>query len=255
MTGLAALLAEQANIKLSANHRYYVSGKAFPNVTTLIKTLDAPQLDAWKVRTQVEGTARAAFTNPPIENEPVEAYVERLKRMAAEELEHERIAREAADEGKEVHALIEWRMRKALGEDLPRPQVSEAASFREAGWLDWSKSVGLKPVAVEARVVNRALGYCGTLDLLAEVEGSVSLLDWKRARNIYESHHLQSIAYRMALEDLGFAPMPGYVLLMPPGGEPELAPCSDTQETRDSFLACLTLYNWQKGLTKKAKAA
>jgi hypothetical protein len=255
VTGLDALQAVQAEIKLTANHRYYVAGRPVPNVSTLIKMLDAPQLDAWKVRVQSEGTARAAFSNPPIENEPAEVYVERMKRLAALEFEHERVAKEAADEGKDVHALIEWRMRKALGQDVTRPKVSEEAAFREAGWLKWAKSVELEPVAVEARVVNRSLRYCGTLDLLARVKGKVSLLDWKRASRVYETHHLQSIAYRMALEDLGFEPMPGYVLLMPPGGEPELAPCSDSPETRQAFMACLTLYNWTRALAKEREAA
>jgi hypothetical protein len=254
MTPLERLQADQGNIQLGAYHRYKVDGKPMPGVTSIIKALDAPALTAWKVRTQVEGTVRATLNNPMAPNEPIEAYIERMKRLANQEFEHERVAREAADEGSQVHALIEWRMRRALGQDVPRPAVSEEAAFREAGWLDWAKSVSLKPIAVEFRLVHRALRYCGTGDLLAEVEGRVALLDWKRGKGVYESHHLQSIGYRMALEEYGFDPMPGYVLLMPPGEDPRLAQCSDSQETRDSFTACLTLYNWTKALAAKARS-
>lgn len=254
MTPIEKLTQEQERVKLGAYHRYTVDGKWMPGVTTVIKALDAPALDAWKVRTQVEGTARAAYENPPIDFEPLDAYVARMKKLAAEGLEHERIANAAADEGNQVHALIEWRMRTALGQTLPRPDVSEEAAFREAGWFDWSKSVGLKPVAVEARLANRTHRYSGTIDLLAEVDGRLSLLDWKRSKGVYESHHLQSIGYRMALEDLGFDQMPGYVLLMPPGEEPRLAPCRDDADTRASFLACLHLYNWMRELKKENAA-
>jgi hypothetical protein len=255
MKGLAELLAEQARVRLTANHRYYVDGKPMPAVTTITKMLDAPQLDAWKVKTQVLGTANAAFNNPPLENEPQEQYAARLARIAADQYEHERIADEAAVEGSEVHGLIEWRMRTQLGEEVSRPAVSEAAAFREAGWSEWAKAVGLKPLAVEARVISRSLRYCGTIDLLAEVNGVPSLLDWKRSKAVYESHHLQSIAYRMALEEMGFDPMPGYVLLMPPGGDPELAPCRDDDATRAAFRACVDLYNWTRSLARERKAA
>lgn len=250
MTPLERLAQEQARVKLGAYHRYTVDGEWFPGVTTIIKTLDAPQLDAWKVRTQVEGTARAAYDNPPIDFEPLDAYIARMKKLAAEGMEHERIAKAAADEGAQVHALIEWRMRTQLGEKLPRPDVSEEASFREAGWLDWAKSVGLRPLAVESRLANRTHRYSGTIDLLAEVEGRIALLDWKRSTGVYDSHLLQSIGYRMALEDLGFAPMLGYVLLMPPGEEPRLALCRDDEDTRAAFLACLHLYTWTKALAR-----
>ncbi len=251
MKGLDALLAAQDSIKLTANHRYYVDGRPVPGCTTLIKKLDAPQLDNWRVKVQSEGTARAAFHNPPRENEPVEDYVIRMRAMAETLFEADRIAKEAADEGTEVHSLIDWRMRTALGEKLPRPVVSEAAAFREAGWVDWAKSVDLRPIASEFRLYNPRLRYCGTGDLLAWINGKVSLADWKRSRgDVYESHILQSIGYRMALEEYGFDPMPGYVLLMPPGGDIRLAECRDDQETRDAFRACVHLYSWTNSLKR-----
>lgn len=250
MTPLQALMDAQSQIKLSANHRYYVDGRPVPGTTTLIKCLDAPQLDNWRVRQQVSGTARAAFNNPPQEDEPIEAYTARLEKLAAAQYEADRVADEAAIEGTQVHELIAWRLWKMMGVDAPRPVVSEEAAFRESGWLHWAKDVKLKPLAVEAKLFNRALRYCGTLDLLAEVEGRIGLLDYKRSKAVYESHHLQSIGYRMALEEIGFDPMPGYVLLMPPGGDPDLRPCRDDEATREAFRACVSLYNWTRSLAK-----
>lgn len=248
---LKAFREAEKSIKFSpAAHRYSVDGGPMPSVSAVIKSLAAPALENWKIKQQVEGTAKAAFANPPRENEPIEGYIARMKALAAEGMEHEKVAKEAADEGKDVHLVLEWRMRTELGEVLPRPKVSEAAAFREAGWMDWAKSVGLKPLAVEGRLANRRMRYCGTFDLLAIINGQVSLLDFKRASAVYESHILQSVGYKMCLEELGFARMPGYVLLMPPGETPRLAECEDTEETRAAFLACLSLYNWTKALAK-----
>ncbi len=252
MKGLDALLAVQDSIKLTTNHRYYVDGRPVPGVTTIAKVLDAPALDAWRVRTQVEGTARAAYNNPPFPNEPVESYTVRLKAMAAEQYEADRVAKEAADDGIQVHALIAWRLEKMMGKEAPRPQVSEAAAFRESGWAHWAKDVRLKPLAVEAKLLHKTLRYCGTLDLLAEVEGRVGLWDYKRSSKVYESHRLQSSAYRMALESMGFDPMPGFVLLMPEGQDVTAVELDRSEESQEAWLSCLKLYNWTNSL-KRAK--
>ncbi len=250
MTPLQALREEQAKVKLTPTHRYYVDGRQVPGTTTVIRSLNAPQLNDWRVRKQAEGTARAAFGNPPQANEPEDAYVDRMARLANEYLEADRVSDEAAAEGTEVHSLLDWRVRTMMGEKIERPVVSEAAAFREAGWVDWAKSVGLKPLATEFRFCNRPLRYCGTGDLLAEINGEVSLVDYKRSKAVYASMHLQSIAYRMGLESVGFHRMPGYVLLMPPGEALRLERCSDTDETRDAFLSCLKLYNWTNSLKR-----
>ena len=248
---VSATHAAQERLKFNQNtHRYWLDGKPIVSTTTVTKTLNAPQLNNWMVKVQVEGTARAAYSNPPSPAETVEQWTERLKRIAAQEYEHQKIARETADDGHQVHALIEWRLRRMLGQDVPRPKVSEVAAFREAGWEKWAKDVQLKPVLIETRVFNAPLRYCGTVDLAAEMEGQLCLLDWKRAKGVWESHHLQSIAYRMALESMGWPQMPGYVLLMPEGQEIRPVRLSDSQETREAFLSCLKLYRWTGQMAK-----
>src|SRR5262245_48241141 len=116
-----------------------------PSVSAIKRTLDAPQLDAWKVNVQVEGTARAAYGNPPVDGELEDSYVARLK-GAAEELEHERIAREAADVGTQCHALIEHEVKRQLGIEAPAPEASDEAMFRFAGWKEWASKSGLCPL-------------------------------------------------------------------------------------------------------------
>ncbi len=241
-----AIRTAQERLKFNQNtHRYWLDGKPIVNTTTVIKRLDAPQLDNWRVRVQVEATAKAAYDNRPRPGESRDDFAVRLAAIAAEQYEADRIAKEAADDGHQVHALIEWRLRRMLGEDVPRPKVSETAAFREAGWEHWAKDVRLKPLLIETRVFHAGLRYCGTVDLCAEMEGVVCLLDWKRAKGVWESHHLQSIAYRMALESMGWPKMPGYVLLMPEGQEIRPVRLSDSEETREAFLSCLKLYRWK----------
>lgn len=257
---LIELQGMQSRVKLGGNHRYSVDGKHKPGVTTIIKTLDAPRLDDWKVRVQVEGTARAAYSNPPLQNEPLEAYVERLKKLGAEEYEHQRLSDQAAKVGSDVHALIEHAVKGMLGQIIEKPSVCEEALFRFSGWREWATDAGLKPLASEARVFNAHAGYCGTTDLVALVEGHVSVIDFKPTAIVYPERRLQLAAYRMALAEMNWPVPSGLINCLPrDGGNIQMLDVDPTQgELSASFAAfmnCLELYQWQRQATKAERAA
>jgi hypothetical protein len=274
---LESLRALQGEIRLDARHCYWKGKARVPGVTTVIKVMDAPALDAWKVRVQVEGTARAAFRNPPppaaldhylgeawTEAERLSSeidYIERLTAIAKEEFEHERLANEAADVGKQVHALIEHAVRTQLGESVEAPTVTDEALFIFAGWADWAKRVGLKPIMAEGRVFHAAANYCGTFDLLAEVDGRPAILDWKSSPKIYPERRMQSAAYRAALLNMGFhEPLDGYIVTLPrDGGEIEMGRLEDCGPDMlgawQAFESCLSLYRWLRQLEKAERDA
>jgi hypothetical protein len=227
-------------------------------VTTIIKVLDAPFLDQWKVRVQVEGTARAAFRETPWENESEEEYVARLVALAKEQYEHERLANEAADLGQQVHALIEHAVRTELGEAISAPEATDEALFIFAGWKEWAKGVGLQPLMAEGRVYN-PIGYCGTFDLLAVIEGKPAIFDWKPQARVYPERRLQSAAYREALHVAGWPELDGYIVAMPRDGG-EITPVrletgADMQVTFQAFLSCLHLYEWTRRVQREERKA
>lgn len=255
MADFTALLADlaryQDRVRLGANHRYTADGKYRPGVTTVLRTLDAPLLDAWKVRTQVSGTARAAFANPPMENEPLEAYEARLVKLAAVQYEHERLSDAAAIVGKDVHLLVEHAVKSMLGRELPRPTVCEEALFRFSGWKEWANDVGLKPLAAEARLFNDRDDYCGTADLLALAEGQPVTLDTKPTPDLWDERRLQLCAYRKALVSMGWPEMRGAIVCIPrDGGNIRMVYAEDPgpalDATYEAFRALLLVYRWQK---------
>lgn len=246
---LIALRLEQSRVSVDKRHVYRVDGKHMPNVTTVIKVMDAPQLDAWKVRVQVEGTAKAAHANPPVFGEDEDAYTQRLVALAAEQYEHERLSEQAADTGKQVHALIEAAVREMLGEPAAplEPEPTDEARFIFAGWREWAAAVGFRPLLAEARVIHRAENYCGTLDLLALVEDRPAVVDWKTSKAIYPEMRLQSAAYRMALRSVGWPELDGYVVRLPKdGGDIHMEALGDPTDDWEAFRACLQLYRWRK---------
>jgi hypothetical protein len=267
---LESLRALQDEIRLDARHCYWKGKARVPGVTTVIKVMDAPALDAWKVRVQVEGTARAAFNNPPPhvswDSEAHELaaeveYVERLTAIAKEEFEHERLANEAADVGKQVHALIEHAVRTQLGENvggsLQVPTVTDEALFIFAGWADWAKRVGLKPIMAEGRVYHTGQDFCGTFDLLADVNGRPAILDWKSSPKVYPERRMQSAAYRHALTYSGWPALDGYIVTLPrDGGEIEMAQLGPADDGAfEAFMSCLHLYRWLRQLEKAERDA
>lgn len=254
---LAALQALQGEVTLDGRHCYRKAGKVIPGVTSVIKVMDAPALDAWKVRVQIEGTARAAYLETPRENESEDEYVGRLVALAKEEFEHERIANEAADVGKQVHALIEHAIREQLGQMSLAPEASDEALFTFAGWREWATRVRLEPLMAEGRVFHSRHEYAGCFDLLCKIAGRLAIIDWKPKPKAWPERRLQSAAYRCALNHLGFPALDGYLVSMPrDGGEIEMLQLENgpaLDETFAAFLSCLHLYRWQKALEKRIR--
>src|SRR5262249_36549226 len=44
-------------------------------------------------------------------------------------------------------------------------------------------------------------GYVGTGDLIARIDGKLSILDWKTSTRLYPTHFLQTAAYQVAYEE------------------------------------------------------
>lgn len=243
-------------VSLDARHRYSVDGSLiwrnglrWRSVTGILRVLDKPGLDNWRMKVQVEGTARMAHERPPIPGEQADAYVARIIAATAQRYEADRLSKEAADLGTQCHALVEYKIRRAMGEAPERPDVSEEAVFVCSGYDDWATRADFKPMAVECRVAHRDLGYAGTLDhiSLGVIAGEPAIIDLKTSKAVYAEHHLQLAGYALAIEQLGWPTLKGYVLRLPKDGAPIPDPMlttADAEDTRAAFLSCLRLERW-----------
>lgn len=256
--GLLARTREAAALlKFHAGrHAYYWNGKNVPGVTTITRTMAAPALVKWMVRVQAEATARYCYN---LDGESFmaeeDAFVKIAVAMAARKWEHERLANEAADVGKQAHALIEQECKRRLSRLVlsgdPYDRYSEAALWRFESWKAWAASVDFAPLAAEERVFHPTEGYAGTVDLIALVNGEVSLWDWKPpGERVYPEQRLQSAAYRKALVAHGWPEMPGYILRLPDDGSTpvpiQMCAGPALEETYRSFLALLRVSRWLK---------
>lgn len=171
-------------------HGYKVDGRKMPGVTTILgKTMPKEALINWAATT----TANAA-----IDRWDELAELPPSKRL--KELLDARFADrdQAANRGTEVHALAEKYIR---GEEVDVPEALDGHVRQYEAFVHDQR---VTPIGVELVVANRAVGYCGSVDLIADVDGRRKLVDLKTSRSgIFPETALQTVAYANAEVYLG----------------------------------------------------
>lgn len=232
---------------------YLIDGDSLPSVTHILNCIGKPALINWAAnqeRTLVTEAAADLYLDlckaPPM---PRTAYITTLQARIGKQKAHHRELAKAAEIGTQVHGLIEWSLRKSLGQTVgPEPRVVDDAQWGFMAWQDWAKSVTLRPKFIEQTVFSRVHGYAGTMDLLAEVSGRECLIDFKTGKAIYAEALLQNVAYQVALSEMGHGhPVGGLIVRLPkiqsdPAFEVvEVPPVADLFPT---FLAVKDVWRW-----------
>lgn len=233
------------------NHQYFFDGVGpWPSVTTITGVLERPALTHWKMG-QV---AQAAIENAErlIEDREagkVDAAIRYLTTLSTT----------AMDRGQRIHANIEAILHREPV--TPDPRDAEAVAGARA-WLNaQAREHGLRLVEVEVCLINETLGYGGTLDLVAELDGETWLLDWKSGKSVtwpdgqvYADHRLQLAAYANAEfiarpNDPQRHPLPAitrFGIVHVTDGGTRLYEAEVTGRDWVAFRACLALHAWLK---------
>lgn len=235
----------------TARHQYYFSGAGpWPGVTSITRVLDAPALTNWKLgevaRSAIENAERLIEDR---EAGKVDAAVKYLTTLSTT----------ARDRGSRIHGNIESILRREPF--TPDPRDADAVA-RARAWLNQQvKEHGLRPLEVEAFLINETIGYGGTLDLIAELDGETWLLDWKTGKSVagpngkvYADHRLQLAAYANAgfiarIGDPERYPLPvitRFGIVHVTDGGTRLYEADVTERDWVAFRACLNLWDWQK---------
>lgn len=130
--------------------------------------------------------------------------------------EAEAIKVAAGDKGSKVHSALSAIFR---GEEVridskfvnnskstPDNQVLEELTFEEIecikSFLDWRASLkSFKPLAWDVVVFSDQHNYAGTIDLIAEVDGQLYVIDFKTSQSIWTEYQMQVSAYARAIEN------------------------------------------------------
>ena len=210
-------------IEKRRQHWYKVSGieNLLPSVTTFLKIIDkSGPLMGWARKDALEkvGEELQAHlqTSVPWRDEDQEPWIEEVLAGAHKSIYKNQ--NNAADAGTSAHELISAILNggSPLVPESLRPAVNGARAFIEDFHL--TLEVAEYPVWHPRRL------YAGTIDMVArDADGRLVVVDWKRAKGLYDENAYQSAAYADALEALtGERVAAAYVVQLPQEAEDNL---------------------------------
>jgi len=163
--------------------------------------------------------------------------------------QYENIRDEAASKGTDAHFWISNYISGALPVDIDDKNVRNCVGE----FLKWEKQNNVGWIASELMVCNLDIGIAGTLDAIAEVNGVVTLVDFKTNKAIYpQSMYSQTAAYQWCLEyqleDLFQLPTERMILRLPKDGSRFEAHkiLSPLDVDKKMFKVALDMYNGTK---------
>ena len=158
----------------------------------------------------------------------------------------DRIASQAADFGTRVHQLCEAYSRGDKLENITHNHKEYVQAY-----IDWFDRNVKKVISVERTVVSHKYGYAGKTDMFALMkDGKSACVDVKTSKHITPVYALQTMAYKMALEEEGETVDRRMVLqIAKPTDEYPIIGAVEWEfeaDERDKtgFLASLDLFHW-----------
>jgi len=159
----------------------------------------------------------------------------------------------AADIGTVCHALVEEHVHKALGNEefkaLDRleysPLTMEVAEKAFNAYLQWEKSANIEYIRAELQLVSNEYKYGGTIDIVAKLDGKLTIIDLKTSKGVYPDHKIQIGAYRNLYEETFEQRPEAFILqLSKVDGLPHPHPISETvaDSAFEMFKHLLGLY-------------
>jgi len=206
-------------------------GKRVPSVTTILGVLDKPALKFWANKLGLEGIK-------------VTEYVD-----------------DKAMIGTLAHYILECYIKNeepdfaqfnCTDEQIEQARVCTKKFFE---WEAYQEE--FKPIASELHLVSEKLQYGGTIDLIARLNGKITLIDFKTCNAIYEEPYYQTAGYENLAREHGYD-IEQVVILRIGRDEEEGFEYLEHKTLTQSFavfLAAKTLYENKKEFEKEHKKA
>lgn len=248
---------------------YEVNGRMLPSVTAILGAVAKPALIGWAAKVERELVVRTAKvlwdelpTSPKMS---AMAYEQTLQTRLGKEKAHRRAVEAAAKAGTDTHQLIEWNLRKSLGQECGKqPTLTDESTLAFSAYESWRQGINLAPLMIEQTVWSMKYGYAGTMDLGGMIDHEGQRLhvvaDWKRTGRIYPEALLQNAAYVQAMIEMGHAepPVAGCIVRLPkkasdPTFEAKIIPAEDQEKLFKVFLAVLEIWSWLDSQEERSK--
>lgn len=186
-------------------HVYCIGDIEIPNVTTILNCLDKPALQQWAVNEMGAYILRSCTPGMVVDEVQFPLLVDTAKSARFTK----------SDQGKTIGALAhDWIQRwvDAITADrldlMPDMPVNDQLRAACENFLHWQNSHKIVWLHSEQKLYSRQFHYCGTCDFIAEVDGILTLGDFKTTNvnkttksGVYPEHWLQTAAYQAAWQE------------------------------------------------------
>lgn len=242
-------------------------GDWLPSSTTILDAMAKGWAFDWSAKMErqlVAGVAGELFAELRGQKLRPESVAALVTARAGEPYAYERVRDAAGDIGHEAHSMIEWTVRRELGDTFtPEPTIGTPARAAFAAWGEWRQGCGFVSLAAEVDVYHEAAGYSGMLDYIGLDAEGIVVNDWKSGKAIYPSHHLQLASYITAVRSLGIPARTGFIIQLPKvDGDPPFKPVEvghmaagrvyTVEELFDVFMHVKQLWDWTHHKNKPA---
>lgn len=145
------------------------NGTEVPTVTTVLSQIHKPHLITWAAKLATKG------------------------------MDWELIRNEAAETGSLVHSMIESYIKHESVDYSNHPFYHKAAKAYQA-FINWTNKRDVAFFGSEISLVETSKQFGGTIDIIAKVNGVLSVIDIKTSSSLCEEYDYQIAAYRYLLE-------------------------------------------------------
>ncbi len=204
---------------------YKDGGPRLPSVTTVLSILQKPALVHWAWRLGTEGK------------------------------DYKKVRDTTAEVGSLAHAIIlEHLGGSEVDYSIYSDHVRQMAENSFLSYLEWERrQTGFKSILAEKQFASDRLGFGGTIDDLADINTSLTLLDFKTGKGIFDSHRLQVAAYWLLLKEAGYDAQRVIILNIPRSDNEDFveAPVRKIEVYAEAFLKVLETYKALRKLDYK----
>jgi hypothetical protein len=153
--------------------------------------------------------------------------------------------------GKLLHAYIQADLEGAVVDEVGYTQEQIGLAKKSfAQYLRWKDGKQIKTIKTEYVMVSEKYRYGGTLDALLEIDGELTLLDWKTSNSMSLDYKLQVAAYLYLLQEQNILPSRVGVLRLPKtDGEFEYYEADANAHMQKYGEAWLKALDWYKYLS------
>jgi len=131
------------------------------------------------------------------------------KRTAMAGEDPDKVRDQAGEIGTIAHEMVEEHLgltydaipEKPFDADQYAPVHVEKGQLAYEGYLDWEKTIELEPLHSEIQLAHPYLLYGGTIDMMAMVNGVLTVVDFKTSKGVYADHIIQVASYRQMFID------------------------------------------------------